>query len=126
MKLELLPSKEFKFKLESGLEISGKFGTWAANRLSLKKGWNLTTLMTFMSDTENLTLDDIIQLILCTVEYKWRKDQKGSFPYSDIDACEWLEEFGGIDSELFVKLINHFASDLTDEKKNEPEAVTES
>jgi hypothetical protein len=123
MKIVLLPRKEFEFTLESGEKIEGKHGTWSTKRLCDKKGWSILEFMVRFSDTEKLTLDDMCQLLLCAVEYKWRKDKKGSFPYTDIDACEWLEEMGGFGSEDWNKLLNHFASDL-EEKKNQPETVS--
>ena len=89
-----------------------------------KKGWSILEFMVRFNDTDKLTLDDICQLLLCAVEYKWRKDNKGPFTYSDINACEWLEEMGGFGSEDWNKLLNHFASDLTEEKKNQEQEVS--
>jgi len=123
MELVLLPRKEFEFILSPTEKIEGKHGTWSTKRLCDKKGWSILEFMVRFSDTEKLTLDDMCQLLLCAVEYKWRKDKKGSFPYTDIDACEWLEEMGGFGSEDWNKLLNHFASDL-EEKKNQPETVS--
>lgn len=124
MKIDLLPRKEFEFTLESGEKIQGKHGTWSTKRLCDKKGWSILEFMVRFNDTDKLTLDDICQLLLCAVEYKWRKDNKGPFTYSDINACEWLEEMGGFGSEDWNKLLNHFASDLTEEKKNQEQEVS--
>jgi len=122
MKLELLPRKEFEFTLESGETIKGKHGTWSTKRLCDKKGWSIMEFMVRFNDTDKLTLDDVCQLLLCAVEYKWRKDEKGPFPYNDMHACEWLEGLGGFGSEKWNELIGHFASDIEEKKSQVTEA----
>jgi hypothetical protein len=146
MELVLLPRKEFEFKLESGETIEGKYGTWAAKRFSDKRNWPLAKFIEYFSPKVELdkngkpkkdkqgnvimkdpefSMDDICLILLCSVEYQWRKKNKGPFTYSDIDACEWIEEMGGFGSEKQEKLFSHFASDLdaTAEKKSQPETV---
>lgn len=123
MKVELLPRKEFEFILDSGEVIKGKYGTWAAKRFCDKKQLSIVDYIERFADSSKLSFDDICLLLLCSVEYIHRKNVGGAFKYTDIDACEWLEGIGGIGSEQFVSLLNHFASELEPEKKTQ--AMTE-
>jgi len=120
--LNLLPSKEFEITLNSGEIIKGKFGTWAAKRFCDKLGLSISDFIQLQSG-DTLSFEHLCQTILCAVEYKSRKDKKG-FAYSDVDACEWIEELGGLGSEKYTKLVNHASSELPadgaadDEKKS--------
>ena len=124
MKVTLLPRKEIEFKLSDKTLIKGKYGTWAAKRFCDKKNLSIVDFIERFADTTKLSFDDISTLLLCAVEYVHRKEAKGPFPYSDVDACEWLEELGGIGSEEFVSLLNHFASELDPEKKSQEVTVS--
>lgn len=122
MKIELLPSKEFELHLSSGNVVKGKFGTWVVQRFCIKRNISLIDFMEKFSPDgiSKLRLDDITDLFLCCAEYIARKE-KVKFEYTDLDACEWLEEMGGINSELYNKLFGHFGSDIegqVDEKKS--------
>lgn len=122
MKLELLPRKEFEFILDSGNVVKGKFGTWAAKRFCDKKQISIVQFIEKFhpEKIEEITFDDVTLLILCSVEYSHRKENKGPFPYTDIDACEWVEGLGGFGGEDYGRLFSHFASDVEgEEKKNQ-------
>lgn len=116
--IELKPRKEFVIKLEDGKAIPGKFGTWALKTFCMKKGYSLSQLGEALS--KNLSIDDMVQFILSAVEQSFRElKSKESFPYTDIDACSWIDEMGGISSEEMTKLFNHAA----DEQKKTEEAT---
>ena len=103
--IELKPRKEFVIRLE-GLNIPGKFGTWALKRFCMKKNYSLVQLGEALST--KLTIDDMSEFILCAVEQSFRElKTKESFPYSDVDVCAWIDELGGIGSEEVSKLFNH-------------------
>lgn len=117
--IELKPRKEFVITLESGDTISGKFGTWALKRFCLKKNYTLGQLNEAL--TTKLSVDDIIELILCAVEAAFRAEKsKESFPYTDIDVCNWIDEIGGIGAEEVTKLLNHAGDE---QKKTEMAAA---
>lgn len=104
--IDLKPRKEFTITLENGEVISGKFGTWALKRFCMKKGYTLAQLGAALST--NLSVDDMVEFILCAVESAFRDlKNKESFPYSDLDACSWIDQMGGISSEEMTRLFNH-------------------
>lgn len=117
--LNLLPRKEFEILLKSGVKITGKYGFWPVKRFTDKKGIKLSQLREYLSPA-NITIDDMCEIILCAIEYLARKEKR-EFKYTDMDACEWIEEMGGLDSEMYQNLCNHAGDPLEeddDEKKN--------
>ena len=118
--LNLLPSKCFEITLESKDVIKGKFSLWAIKRYCDRKELSMSDFAEKFSaeGIAKLSFDDVTLLILTSVEYQSRKDKKG-FAFSDIDACEWIEEIGGYGSENFNKLFSHFGSDVEIEDDGE-------
>ena len=117
MKLELLPRKEFEIHLDSGEIIKGKYSTWSIKRFCDKKSLSLADLDKKMN-AENLTIDDLIEIILCAVEHKQRESGL-PFIYKDFDVCNWIEEMGGLQSDDFMRLQSHAYSDLGEKKSQE-------
>ncbi len=114
--IKLLPRKEFEITLSEGTIIKGQFGTWA-----LKKFCDDRKLDLASASLELTTLGGIIDYLLAAVEYTARKN-KTAFSYTDIQASEWIDEMGGIDSADFTALIKHSGDEnaaTTDEKKTE-------
>lgn len=109
-KLNLLPRKEFEIILlnEDGSvkeTIKGKFGTWALNRFCTKKKIAFNQLSKMSAD--EFGLEHVIEMILCAVENVARK-AKIPFNYSDVDVCDWIDEFpGGVASLELAQLFNH-------------------
>lgn len=122
-KVELLPRKVFEFTLENGNVIKGQFGLWSSKRFADKKGLSLIELLD-LRNAEKLSLDDICLMLLCAVEYVHRQDKtiKGPFPYNDMDACEWIEELGGLEGADFIKVMGHASTEL---KEDAPPADTD-
>ena len=119
--INLLPRKAFEITLADGKVIKGQFSLWASKRYADKKGYSLQQLIE-KSGVENISFDDICQILLCAVEYVSRKEKQG-FAFSDIDACEWIEEMGGLIGEQFQKLMDHAKdseSEQVDEEKKSP------
>jgi hypothetical protein len=112
--LDLLPRKEFTITLEDKTVIHGQFGLWAVKRFCDKLKLSLSQLQGRMS-LDKITFDDTCQVLLCAVEYKSRKEKK-PFTYTDIDACEWIEALGGLESENYMALMKH--SGPEEEKKS--------
>lgn len=122
-KIELLPRKSFEISLEDGTKIQGQYGTWALSRFCDKLGLTLEELTKKLS--KGSTISDLINLILCSVEYSCRKEKK-SFSYNDLDVAGWIDEFGGVASEELAKLWNHFTDEggTDDEKKSQSDGLT--
>lgn len=111
--LDLLPRKVFEITLGDGKKITGQFGTWTLKRFCDKSKLSLKHLNDkFVNEGTNLT--DTVSMLLCAVEYVCLKN-KEPFTYTDIEACDWIDELGGVYSIPVSNLFNHAASELKDE-----------
>lgn len=113
--INLLPRKVFEITLEDGTVITGQYGTWALKRFCDKGAFTLKQAGERLSDPG---LGDVVDYLLCAVEY-WSRKEKQGFALTDVDVCGWIDEMGGIQSDIFVKLFNHSADEATEEKKTE-------
>lgn len=117
-KIQLLPRKSFEISLGEEV-IHGQYGTWALSRFGEKQGGlSLDQLSKKLSNGSSV--HDLMQLVLCSVEYSCRKAKK-SFTYTDLDVAEWFDELGGLGSDELSKLWNHIAGTSegeTEEKKS--------
>lgn len=122
-KLNLLPRKEFEITLSDGNIIKGQFGTWAIKRFCDKKKITFSQLSQMKAD--DYSFDDIVEMILCAVEHKARKD-KQPFSYTDIHACEWIDDMeGGLAGNDLISLFNHSGSEDSLPQAPENEKKTE-
>lgn len=122
-KVNLLPRKEFEIVLDDGQIVNGKYGIWAVKRFCDKKGLSLQQMIESLGGKQSL--DDVVETILCAVEYSCRKVGKG-FTYTDIDVCEWIEAMGGFAGEEFRRLTDHAGSeDVEVQKKSQVDLVGE-
>lgn len=114
--LNLLPRKEFEITLDDGAIIKGQFGTWALKRFCDKQGYTLNQAGIKLGDP---SMSDIVEYILCAIEYCCRKVPK-EFTYNDVNACSWIDELGGMQSQNFINLFKHSGDEApagTDEEK---------
>ena len=113
--VNLLPRKEFEVTLTDGTVIKGQFGTWAMKRFCDKKGLGLSEAGTALT-----TLGGLVDYLLCAVEYSARKTGS-QFSYTDVHACDWVDDMGGMSSDNFTNLMKHsqdeYAVQSTDEEK---------
>lgn len=113
--INLLPRKEFEITISDGTVIRGQYGTWALKRFCDKFGFSLKQAGGHLQDP---SLDEVVQYVLAAVEYPCAK--KGEkCAYNDVDACDWIDQLGGIQSADFVKLFSHSADEDKTEKKTE-------
>ena len=111
------------------IDIDGKkveffFKTWTLIRFCERNG-NLTLSELFnLIGSDGLTLTQITDLLLCAVEYKFVKD-KEQFPYDNFDACDWIDELGGVGGAAFLQLIGKLVESVSDNgaKENKKKAV---
>jgi hypothetical protein len=114
--LNLLPGKEFEITLNNGTVLKGKFSLWSVKRYCDKKKLSLQGLAEQMGQ-DKLDFEDITLMVLCAIEDISRREKKG-FAYTDQDACDWIEELGGITGEKYTALMNHAKSDLEPVEEN--------
>jgi hypothetical protein len=108
--VNLFPRKEFEIILDGGEKIRGQFSLYSSKLFADKKNLTLQGLLE-LRDAEKLTLDDVCQLLLCAV-HALAKKEKRPFDYSDLHACDWIDQLGGLDGELFGKVMGHAVSEL--------------
>jgi len=116
-KIDLLPRKKFEIALDDGTVIKGQFGTWSVKRYCDKLKISLGQMQSRTS--EDYTLNDLIELILCAVEQHARENAL-PFSFTDVQACSWIDELGGWESAEVTGLFAHQGSELkAEEKKTE-------
>ena len=115
--LTLLPRKEFEILTNEGEKIKGQFGTWALKRFCDKQKYSLKQAGEHLGDP---AMSDVVEYILCAVEYTARKSS-AAFSYTDLHACDWIDQLGGMQSENFTKLFSHSGDEQpeTEEKKTQ-------
>jgi hypothetical protein len=99
--INLLPRKKFELTLLDGTVITGQFGTWCLKRFCDRRGYKLSEVGDKLNSPE---LGDICDLILSAVEQSAREGGH-PFSYTDVHACKWIDELGGMASEDFLKLM---------------------
>lgn len=116
MKLDLQPRKYFELTLDSGLVIKGQLSTWATKRYCDLCGY---TSLSQLSDSLNRdsSFNDVTNFLLACVEYVMKKSGE-KFSYTDLQACDWIDEMGGPNGEGFKKLMNHLQDKQEAEKKS--------
>lgn len=124
--LNLLPRKSFEILLDDKSVVRGQYSLWSVKRYCDKKKLSLAQLEEQLN-IANISLDDIVMLILCAVEYTSRKSKEG-FSYSDVDVCDWIEQLGGISSDNYQALIGHARTEddspVSEEKKSQLDLTT--
>lgn len=117
--INLLPRKEFEITTDEGTVIKGKFGTWSLKRFCDNREITLGQLQA--KKPEEFTLSDVVDLILYAVEQKARETSQ-PFSFTDVHACSWCDELGGIFGAEVTKLFNHQASDVKQEEEKKTES----
>ena len=105
--IKLLPRKEFEITLEDGTVIKGQFGTWALKRFCDKQKYSIAQAGAKLGDP---SMSDVVEYVLCAVEHTARKTNS-PFSYTDVQACDWIDQLGGWQSGTFVELFNHSADE---------------
>jgi hypothetical protein len=77
------------------------WGLWAQREYCRRNGINGPLEYAAVLSDENKILDAIPDLILLAAEYAAKK-QGQPFTYTEIDACEWIDEMGGYSAESKV------------------------
>lgn len=115
--LTLLPRKEFELTLKDGAKVQGQFGVWSLKRFGEKKKLGLTKVMELFG--EDASLGDMIDFVLCAVEYK---DRQANRPVSmtDVSLCQWFDDYTEDTGEagVLMMLFAHSGSENKEQKKS--------
>src|SRR5690348_8281298 len=112
-KLELLPRKAFSLTFSDGTTVEGQFGTWALARFGQRKKLSLAQIITLFDEP---LLMDILEFILCALEYKERESAKPSF-MNEIKLGKWVDEFADETGETGVVMKLWAHANSTDVKE---------
>lgn len=102
----------YLFKREDGSEVKMLFRTWTFQRFSeINGGLSYQQMIEML--TTGFGIKQMADLILCAAEYVYLKESR-PFPYTNIDACEWIDEMGGLSGNAFLQVIKTATDSLTD------------
>lgn len=99
-------------KREDGTEVELLFRTWTFKRFCELNG-DITYQQMIEVLTAGIGIKHMAQLLLCASEYYHIKNKK-PFAYTDFDACEWIDELGGLNAAAFVDVIGVMTAALVD------------
>lgn len=129
--LEILPRKSFALVLADGSKVEGQFGTWALARFGAKRKIGLSGIQNLFNEDQQLT--DLIDFVLCAIEFKERENKKPAGAFSDVAFCSWMDEYAeakGVEAlTVLTQLMMLSAGASTasdDEKKSLPNGTTSS
>ena len=109
----------YQIVLSDNTVIPIRFSTWTLKRFCELRG-NLTLNQLFdVLGAGGATLGDFVLLVLCAAECLC-KEKKEPFNYTDFEACNWIDEMGGMGGEKFNEMVQVIAQSTKGEesKKN--------
>jgi hypothetical protein len=102
----------YAIELSDKTKIPLRFCTWTFTRFCEVNG-DLTLEEMQKQIGVGMTLKKFISLILCAAEYVCLKEKK-EFSYTEIDAADWIDEMGGLNSEGFQAMVSVIVGSFSD------------
>jgi hypothetical protein len=100
----------YELKLTSGDRIQLQFCTWSLKRFCKLQGIGPSEIGDALSGDNSL--EAITNLLISAAEYPLYK--QGITPnYTDIDACDWIDDMGGIGGSKFQEVILSLTESLS-------------
>lgn len=116
----------YELILSNGEKIPLRFCTWSLKRFCKLQGIGPSEIGDVLSG--NNTLEAISNLLIAAAEYPLYKE--GITPsFTDIDACDWVDDMGGISGEKFQKVLQALTDSMnsgiedTPSKKGKSDSV---
>jgi hypothetical protein len=109
--------------LSSGEKIEMRFTTWVFKKFAQSKGISVDGLFDYIGNNL-LRTEDIISLMLIGTEYIALL-KKEEFKYTDFDACNWLDDMGGLTSPQVIEIAYLVMSALVDKDVEEVKQLVE-
>lgn len=109
----------YQIVLSDNTIIPIRFSTWTLKRFcELRNNLTLSDLFDVLGASGG-TLNDFVLLVLCAAECA-AKEKKQEFNYTDFDACNWIDEMGGLAGDKFIEMTNVLKTSMEGEqsKKN--------
>lgn len=102
----------YVLKRDDGSEVELLFRTWTFQRFCELNG-DISYQQMIELLTGSIGIKQMADLLLCAAEYSYLKAKK-PFPFANIDACEWIDEMGGISGAAFLSVIQVATAALID------------
>lgn len=134
----------YTIERQSGANIDIAFTTWVFKTFAQSKNLSVDQLIDYIQGKGKngqsgglyFSIEDLLSLMLIGAKYSCVKRGE-NFSYTDIDACEWLDELGGINGgkvkEMMIVIVatlfDHDPTDIAklvsvEEKKSIPAGRT--
>lgn len=106
----------YSIELSDGTKVPLRFCTWTLKRFSESNN-NMSLSALGGALKEGLGLGAMASLLLCAAEYVCLKEKR-EFAYTDMDACDWIDEMGGVSGQGFLAMVNVIVESFTDNSSN--------
>lgn len=113
----------YTITLSDGKTIPIRFTTWVFRKFSESKGLSVDQLFDYITGGL-LKTEDMISMMLIGAEYVALSD-KQEFAYTDFDACNWLDDMGGLTGKQLEEMIYVFLGALVNKEVTEVKSMVE-
>lgn len=113
----------YQIILSDNTIVPVRFSTWTLKRFcELRNNLTLNQLFDVLGGG-GATLNDFVLLILCAAECA-ALEKKVPFTYTEFDACNWIDDMGGMASAKFKEMVAVIVASMQgEESKKKMEAV---
>jgi peroxiredoxin family protein len=109
--------------LSNGEKIEMRFTTWGFKKFCKDKGISVDELFEYIGNGLMRT-EDVIQFMLIGTEYLAFL-KKEEFKYTEFDACNWLDDMGGLTTQKVIDIAYIIMSALIDKDVEQVKELVE-
>lgn len=102
----------YTIELSDGGKVPLRFCTWTLKRFAeLNNNMSLVEMSSALKD--GLGYGSMASLLLCAAEYVCIKEKR-EFSFTELDACDWIDEMGGLSGAGFLAMVNVIVQTYSD------------
>lgn len=106
----------YTIELSDGTKVPLRFCTWTLKQFSESNN-NMSLSALGAALKEGLGISAMASLILCAAQYMCIKESR-QFNHTEMDACDWIDEMGGVSGQGFLAMVNVIVESFTDNSSN--------